>query len=200
MEGKERNQFVDELLEASLKHYGQEEPRLGLEARILASVRASGRRTTRLRWVWSLGATAVAVTIVGLALYLASHTSVPTTQVSQTVASKPGPLVTGNPAQTPMSAPVAPVSPRAKRGGGDTATAKVIIREQGRTIARVKRPEQFPTPTPLTEQEKLLLTYVEEVPSSVLTAQAREEPIHDLKIDELKIPPLEIKPMSSLNN
>jgi hypothetical protein len=50
MHDDKRDQFVDELLEASLKQYGGEEPRSGLETRILASLRTRERAVQR-RWL-----------------------------------------------------------------------------------------------------------------------------------------------------
>ncbi len=59
-----------------------------------------------------------------------------------------------------------------------------------------RRPEQFPTPAPLTEQETLLLLYLQRTPASELATTTTEEPIEDLKIPELAFAPLEIRPLS----
>jgi hypothetical protein len=67
-------------------------------------------------------------------------------------------------------------------------------------VARQPRPEQFPTPFPLTEQEKLLLAYVSETDNTELAAEAKrteEAPIAELTISAINIAPLEIKPLEN---
>lgn len=62
MDDKDK-QFVDELLDASLRRYVQDEPRPGLEGRILAGVRSkqqAERRRESLFWIVGM-ATAAAV-------------------------------------------------------------------------------------------------------------------------------------------
>ena len=60
------------------------------------------------------------------------------------------------------------------------------------------RPEQFPTPLPLTEQEKLLLAYLNKATKPDLVAgtnQTDEASFSDLEIPRIKIAGLEIKPL-----
>jgi hypothetical protein len=74
-----------------------------------------------------------------------------------------------------------------------------------RLMARVRRvatprsrPEQFPTPLPLTEQEKLLLAFLNKATKPDLVAatnETDETPVSDLKIPRIKIAALEIKPL-----
>jgi hypothetical protein len=59
-------------------------------------------------------------------------------------------------------------------------------------------PEEFPTPLPLTEQEKLLLAYVrhaEQSGTSAGTAQPDDAPLTDLEIPAINITPLHIEPL-----
>jgi hypothetical protein len=65
-------------------------------------------------------------------------------------------------------------------------------------VTRRSRPEQFPTPLPLTEQEKLLLVYLNKATKTDLVAetnQTDETPVSDMEIPRIKIAALEIKPL-----
>jgi hypothetical protein len=58
------------------------------------------------------------------------------------------------------------------------------------------RPEQFPTPLPLTEQEKLLLAYLDKATQPDLVAgtnKTDETTFTELEIPSIQIAPLEIK-------
>lgn len=185
MDDKNNHKFVEELLEASLKRYRSEEPPAGLENRILANARASDRAAQRRRWVWAwaLAASTAVLIIAVVVLHFTSRPAPRTatvTRAPQTVAPK---------AETPK---VVAVAPSVARVPGRP------VRTLRRPSPEFRRPEQFPTPSPLTEQERLLLQYVSATPPSVLVAQAnqsRED--QDLSIPELTIAALEpIKPVS----
>jgi hypothetical protein len=62
------------------------------------------------------------------------------------------------------------------------------------------RLEQFPAPTPLSEQEKLFLKYVRSTPEPILMAQIDRPGMQPLKIDGLTIPELEIKELAGSEN
>ena len=60
------------------------------------------------------------------------------------------------------------------------------------------RPEQFPTPVALTEQEKLLLAYLGKTTKPDLVAgpnKTDEARVNELAIPEIRIADLEIKPL-----
>jgi len=53
------------------------------------------------------------------------------------------------------------------------------------------RPNTFPTPTPLTEQERLLLRFVQAAPAQVLLATIREREEREAQWEtEFNMPPL----------
>jgi len=184
------DQLVDELLEASLKQYRGQEPRLGLEMRILAGIRTRQRAARRRRFVWALAACAGMLAAIVLGLHSASAPS------RKPVASASGahraPPQSAKTAASPGSADSRIWSPRLVQGP----------REKPRTpkpgVRPTKRPEQFPTPVPPTEQEKLLLAYLNKATDTGLVAgtnQADEAPLKDLEIPGIKIAGLEIKPL-----
>ena len=67
-----RDQFIDNLLDASLREYGRTEPRIGLENRVLRRLEEAPRKTFWMTgWRWS--AVAVVATMVMVALALITY-------------------------------------------------------------------------------------------------------------------------------
>ena len=183
MHDNKPDQFVDELLEASLKQYRAEEPRAGLEMRVLAGVRSRQGAVRRRRLVWALAACAGTLAAIVLALHSARAPR------REPVISSSAPRQTAKTAASPGSADSRLWSPRLVQGPREKPrTPKPVVRA-------AKRPEQFPTPMPLTEQEKLLLVYLSRVGKPDQSAKDDKEgaPITDLEISTIQIAPLEIK-------
>ena len=71
MHDDKRDQFVDQLLDASLRQYRGEEPRSGLEMRILASIRTR-ERAARVRGLgWAVAACAGILAVIAVTLHFA---------------------------------------------------------------------------------------------------------------------------------
>lgn len=175
MEDDKGRNFADDLLEAALARHASEGPRPGLEARILANVSAAERAQRPRAWAMGLGLAAATVLIVVVAMQWprSVRKPAPAESVPTVAANKPEPALT-------VKAP----KPR-----------KAATRLQRARPAefRMSRPAQFPTPAPLTEQEKLLLLYVKTAPKSVLAATAAKSLDEPLEIPDLKIASLKIK-------
>jgi len=185
MHDDKRDQFVDELLEASLKQYRGEEPRLGLEMRILAGIRAREDVARRRRLVWALAACAGILAAIVLVLH---STHAPNRRPATSAAgTHPAPLQAATTA-TPGSADSRIRSPRLVQG------PKEKPRSPKPGVRATKRPEQFPTPMPLTEQEKLLLTYVANTTKPDLLAETNKAD-GAAEISNIKVAPLEIEPL-----
>jgi len=190
MHDDKQDPFVDELLGASLKQYRGEEPRSGLEMRILAGIRTRESAARRRRLVWAMAVCAGVLAAVALTLHFA-HAPLwqPTPSAS---GAQRAPLKAVNPAPMPGSADSRSWSPRLVHGPNE----KPWTPRPG--VRATKPPEQFPTPMPLTEQEKLLLAYLNaasKTGSVAETTQPDESPISDLEIPAIKIAALEIKPL-----
>lgn len=174
MDQKDRNDFFDELLDAGLARYAGEEPRPGLERRVLEKALAR-RRGERWGWTWALAAGTVTLALAGLFIVLSRRPSVRLPSVAQDARIK-----TAEPSA-------------ATEGRPYTAAPRLRRTTRGRT-----RPEQFPTPAPLTEQEYLLFVFVRTAPASVLATQewwSNQE--RGLEIPKLTITALApIKPLS----
>lgn len=182
MDDKAQNRFVDELLEASLARYARVEPRPGLAERVLENLRAQPLPAPWLRWSRLLAATAVAVLTLTATVYFVQRwpRSVPapaTIAVSAPPAVVPAP---STPVETPRPAAA--------------ATARVAAPALDRVARATPRRERFPSPTPLSAQELLLLRFVEAAPAEALLAsQETREPLGGLRVEPLNIPKLAVE-------
>lgn len=163
---------LDRVLEAALGKYAAVEPRAGLEDRVLANLRAERMQAADYSWrKWSVVAALAAAIIVAIA-----------------IASKPGTSAR----EVVRHDPVAPLTPAqntpqpklAFNGQGNALQMKVPtqrpIRHPPAPTAVVKtgqpKLDQFPSPQPLSEQEKILANYVAKYPEhAALIAEARME-------------------------
>ena len=182
MRDNKPDQFVDELLDASLKRYGSEEPRTGLEMRLLAGVRSREGKARRLRLVWAFAVCAG----MAAAIILVLHSAHAPNRRRVTSIAAPHPIA--KPPASPGSADSRFWSPRLVHGPREKPrTARPAVRA-------TQRPGQFPTPMPLTDQEKLLLTYFANTPKPDLLVEtniAKEA----AEISNIKVAPLEIEPL-----
>jgi len=156
---------LDRTLDAVLAKYASVEPREGLEERILASLRAAETRPAHRSW-WNWGfATALAAVLIVAAAVVSRWNKQP----HQPIAVHPPTL---------KQAPVAPYE--AHRDENTTPPQKSLRHHtlqhwQAREIvAPGPKLDVFPTPLPLSEQEKILAAYVARYPEhAALVAEAR---------------------------
>lgn len=177
MESEKRERLIDDLLDNALKQYGAAEPRAGLEDRVLAAVRAEGRRVTPQNWSWWPAVIACVVLLLSVAgAFLARNHH---TDASAAKSHAPAP-----PRQFPEKAPekvpeqvMAKASPHERRDGRPFGKLSAGSRPSGkRGPAQPPRLDQFPSPQPLSEQEILLARFVEQFPreaAMIATAQTR---------------------------
>ena len=179
MDDKQK-QFVNELVDAALRNYSGGGPRPGLETRILAGVRVrqeAARR--RAAWLWSASLASLALMV---ALVVARWP-------------RPAPAPAPYAAKAPARVSLAPAGP--------AAPPLLVVKPRRPPRSRVlsqrdTRPQQFPTPRPLSEQEKLLLAYVQAVKSSAGAAapDAAPNPDEDVEIPALSITSIRIEPLA----
>jgi hypothetical protein len=163
-------------LEAALALYASVEPREGLEQRVLANLRGE-REAVRGGWArWWLAGTAVAMVVgtVGAGIVLRNVPDRGIFAVSHRV---PPQIRVLRHEEIDIHFPTIPMEKPAER-------PKATVREKGsRAHAEGEHPailaaepklEQFPSPRPLSEQEKILASYVERYPETAeLVAKAR---------------------------
>ncbi len=156
----ETNDDLDRALDAALAKYAAE-PRIGLEARVLANLRSAQADAPQRTWLrWAPLSAAAVVLIAGLVWKTGTK---PNVAFNQTV-------------------PVPQVSPLPQNSAVQPETgAKTIVRmtaHHPRHASRPARPrlDQFPSPQPLSQQEQLLASYVSQFhDQAVLVARARAE-------------------------
>ena len=192
MDEKERNQFVDDLLEASLARYSSVPPRPGLEGRVLANVRAAQGRHAWFVWAGWLAAGAAAVLIVIGALSLTHRVIIPSPpQRVEVTKSTSTSILAKAPTLHP---PERSLVPR-RTSSGRTVHPTLMVAH-----AEARLPE-FPSPSPLTSEEKLLVQYVRATPAPALLASSTgTTKIQEIQIKELEISPLDDESADSKNN
>lgn len=160
---------LDRTLDAALAKYAAAEPRAGLESRILAQLQSEQRTIpTHSWWQWGAAGAIAAIFIIVASLAWKS--------------SKPGKIVV----QQHRSAPIELVAPSTTLAvNSGLPTARRLRTRPGRIKARrgsssalvsdEPKLDQFPSPRPLSQQEKLALEYVEKSPEeAALVARAQE--------------------------
>jgi hypothetical protein len=189
----DKNKFVDELLDSALAQQRAEEPRAGLEARILGHVcAAAGEREARTK-VWKLwiAAAATAVVVTFVAIYVANRSHRPAVETSRAVntvpSTSPKEILTANSGATPNA-----------RAAPSVHEPKLTARRERKPLRHIEAhhwPAQFPTPAPLTEEQRALVQYVRETPRQVLAEPIlkAELTVQHVEIKPLEIPPLEIQ-------
>jgi hypothetical protein len=158
---------LDRELDAALAKCAAVEPRAGLEQRILANLRtAPAQSSTHASWRWTLAAAVAAVLVLAVALAWRSERPTP-------------PVIANHPALETHPAPethvvsnapdhdVRPLTPRptnhADRPSHTLAAAEPKL-------------DQFPSPQPLSDQEKILASYVAQFHAeAVLIARVANE-------------------------
>lgn len=181
------NDKLDRAIDAALARYSAVDPRVGLEGRILATLRAErSRLPKRAGWRWSLAAALAAVFVVAIALAWITiqpaqiarkhHPSITTPGLQKPGLQKQEAQTRGNGLGNRVRSRVPSPAPSA---AGHRAHPQVVI-------AALPKLEQFPSPQPLSEQEKMLGRYVTNDPDhAALIAQARTEELRQDSAEEL---------------
>src|SRR5579864_4932159 len=180
----EQDEF-DRVLDAALAKYTAAEPRAGLEERVLANLRGEQARVPdRVWWRWSAVAAVAAVAaviVVVLALGLRSDKASRPIVVNHPSTSTEAPRERGTEiVSNAHSSGTRPARPSAARKPAVQPSPPVVA------IALAPKLEQFPSPQPLSEQEKLLQNYVaQNAEQAVLLARARTEALRQDQLEEM---------------
>jgi len=153
-------QEIDRWLDEALTHYASAEPRPGLENRTLARLASETRAPGNIHWwAFALGTAALAVLLL-LWLRPALQT-VPPPDVRWTAEVRP-----------PMALTLATSS---SAGAGRLEQPRSVATARYQGGVQPKR-ERFPSPSPLTQQEKMLARFVRDFPQkAAVVAQLQTE-------------------------
>jgi hypothetical protein len=180
--------FTTELLDAALTNYRSAAPRPGLEQRILANVRIRRQRALWVGWAWRLGAAAAVLAIAVAAYRLDSHHRPALTPPIGEIREPAAPEVVSAPL---TATPLAPPRPSRRSRLRSRRPRNPSAGQEGRVASSEPRKDVFPTPRPVTEQEQLLVRFIQEAPKPVLLAVIEEEQgVRPLEIKELNVTPL----------
>lgn len=159
---------LDRVLDVALAKYAAE-PRAGLEERVLANLRAETARGAERVWRrWCVLAAVVAALVIVAALsWRPGRSARPTNHVAIA-------MPTTQPASTQVAASGEPREVRLQAGHALRKTRR--HRAPDAVVAAQPKLEQFPSPQPLSEQERALAMYVSQFPREAeLIARAQEE-------------------------
>ncbi len=180
----EANDKLNQWLDQALDQYSKIEPRAGLEMRVMASVAAERERRAKQRiWAWSFaaGSACAAIVIVlwlgGAAKREYSQSAEQRSQSVKAVTRQPQPSTSSRARH--LEAEVQ----SAKHGPRRTRTSRVELVSKA-----LPKADQFPSPRPLSEQEKLLLSYVSASPrADVANPVPAAKDLEDLQISRLRV-------------
>lgn len=182
------DKFLDALLESGLERLRIVEDRAGLEDRIL--MRISARKPTLWGFGWSLplGAALAALALILVAFYLA-HSGSSAKHTTVTSAATPGIIAPRQSVRIPAM--------RTHSVPQETAQARPPLRHASPIIsASAPRLAVFPSPTPPSKQERILLDAMKHDPSGVFLLLAENrQPTEQPGPAPLVIEPIEIKPL-----
>jgi hypothetical protein len=170
----DRPDELDRLLEEGLAAYSSEAPRAGLEGRVLAHVRADGRRFRG--WWWAIWVPALAAAF-WIAIVIAHRPRVGT-EFRVVQVTREGPL---------MPRVAAPRMP-------EVAVRRQVRREASIVKAALPKQEQFPASDGLSPGERSLMQLAARFPETAREATAPMEP---REVAPIEIPALEIAPLTS---
>jgi len=183
----------DRLIDAALGTYARADS--GLERRVLARIAAAHLAAPCTRWMlWAVALTAAAC----LLIFILLEHSKPAHPSGDNAANAPhvqqAPILVTPPAQRASGPHHAQPKNRARRPPPHNKAGTAFA-------ARLPRQEVFPTPRPLSRQERALVNFATQAPiaardSFVAAQQQTDAPIAiaDLRIAPIQIPPLELPP------
>jgi hypothetical protein len=165
---------IDRLMEDALSTYSSQEPRPGLEQRVLSRVHSAGAARRFAFPLWAF-AVPVAACLLLTAIFWIHRGSQPQhSTVARTTAGLPAPV--------------------ALRGRAETPRIVVRPHKSKRTKASVlPRLPEFPTPVRITREERTLLALVARAPDEARQAfmEMQQRCTESIRIDEIKIQPLQ---------
>jgi hypothetical protein len=171
---------LDRELDAALAKYAVAEPRTGLEERILANLETERDHAHDRAW-WHWGAAALAIAAVVLVIIGLSWTGIRRVPTNAAGPLPAKPRVHLAPPQIASTQPHAPHS-----------RARQIAPPSHPSAIAMPKLDQFPSPRPLSDQERILANYVEAYPDrAVLLARARTEALRRDRIEETQSFPVD---------
>lgn len=156
MNREERERMVDRVLNEALAPQ-EIEPRAGLEQRILANLRAQPEPRPWWRWRKTWAPVTAAAALIALAIGLRMTDLTPPMKPTMVVERRPS--IAAAPKIVPAPATQVRVQVRARHGSPATLVIAGSVTPPG-----PPRQDVFPSPEPLSEQERLFYQFVRQSP------------------------------------
>lgn len=170
MADEKKNQQLDAMLDEMLANYSAVEPRPGFEQRLAANLWETKPQRRWFEfggWAWGMVATATALLLLATYAFWPAPKSRPN-EVAKATEKEVAPVATGS-----------SVQPRAPQVANESsaATKRQAVHRSRPVIAKTTVPkrETFPARAPLTDEEKLLMSYMARTPQQELIAQSRPD-------------------------
>ncbi|MGH9572087.1 MAG: hypothetical protein ACRD40_00945 [Candidatus Acidiferrales bacterium] len=167
---------IERELDAALARYAAIKPRDGLEQRVLANLRVQHTRATRFDWRQWVAAGVLAASVAGLAIWAGERHSVIVNTTPVLVQHEP-PTASGSAYAAAANAGLSfertreHLQSNLRKG---SAKHRRNRKAERANIESVPKLAQFPAPESLTEQEMLLIQFVEQDPKgAALFAEVR---------------------------
>lgn len=192
LQEQERERVAEQWLDEAIGHLRDTGPRIGLESRILAGLRAYGEQRRR-RWTWVVAASGAAVLVAALVASWPRSKAEATPDVVQKTS--PAPVTAPAPAVANANQPPKMSHPRVQRPR-EVAAASVSENPVQRPTVEARQ-ATFPAAAPLNDQGRLLQAYLRQTPRQELVLMAaRQRSSSSVEIEDLNIAPLQIKDLT----
>jgi hypothetical protein len=168
MAGEQRDP-LDRLLDNALEIYAGQEPRPGIDRRVLNRIRAEGGRPRSLLLRWALPIAALGGLLAGVNIWKDRAEPAARPKMARTEANPPSMIAPATESAKPPR-----VNPRSARR------------------SRMPTQAEFPVRTPLTRQERALIALVRSAPDEAMQASGQTMPI---EIEPLRIEAIELQPL-----
>ena len=182
MDPEERNRQLDSWLDETLSHYNDAEPQWGFEQRILAKVRGAEERRWHLGWFWVPAVLGVAIAIAVL-LNVRGGEKQKVMPIERATSAQPN---------TPK------VTPETEPQKAAVAHPREVVRRvrNSKSAENTAQPRQavFPTPSPLTDEERALVAFAQSRPRQTerLAKSQQQSPEEQvITIQAIRIEPIE---------
>jgi len=160
---------LDRLLDAALAKYADATPREGLEERILANLGTEHVREAANSW-WKLSLVAAVAAVAVLAIVVSLRFG----KTAHPVIANHVPVSMSASSHSPLPAETQAASHETTVHLGAVRRAARHLAQPAAVVADGPKLDQFPSPQPLSEEEKAALEYVERYPEQAsLMAQAQ---------------------------
>ncbi len=174
MNREERDRLAEQFLDKALARYGDVEPRPGLEARILAKLQDADSASARPwhGWRWAAVAAAVVVIAIGVHFLRTTQKAGPSNSASSVAPVVKAPT----PKATTDVAKATGISPQRTRGTQRARNPQAArsTRTRAEGDGNAPRLAQFPAPGPLSQQEHLLISYLQRTPREEIITVVNE--------------------------